>query len=100
MDIIVIPVLLLIRSLVALASFIIIADVIISWLIFMNIFNTNNVFLVSIFSFVSKISGYMLDPIRKRVPTDIASFDLSPVVLILLLTLIDNIIQRILIRFV
>lgn len=99
MDIIVIPVLLLIRSLVALASFIIVADVIISWLIFMNIFNTNNVFLVSIFSFVSKISGYMLDPIRKRVPTDIASFDLSPVVLILLLTLIDNIIKRILIRF-
>lgn len=99
MDIIIVPVLVLLRSLISLVSFIVIADVILSWLIFMNIFNTRNAFVFSVIDFVAKVSGYMLNPIRKRIPMDIGGFDLSPVVLILLLTLVDNVIQRILIRF-
>lgn len=99
MDIIIIPVLLLIKSIIALASGIVIADVLLSWLIAMNIFNTSNKFVFSIIDGISRISGFMLNPIRRKIPISIGSFDISPIILLLLLTFIDNIIQRILVRF-
>jgi len=98
MDIIAIPFLLLIKSVIGFTIWIVLADVIISWLIALNIFNTNNKIIFSIIDTISKISGFMLNPIRSRLPTNFGSIDISPIVLILFLTFIENIINRILIK--
>ncbi len=98
MDIIVIPLLLLIKSIIGFTVWIILADVIISWLIAMSIFNTNNRFVYSIIDTLSKISGFLLNPIRSRLPSSFGSIDISPVIFILFVTFIENIINRILMK--
>jgi YggT family protein len=97
MDIIIVPLLLLIKSIICFASCIIIADVLLSWLITARVFNTENYLVHTIVSCISRFSNYMLDPIRKRMPNNIG-LDISPVILLLLLTFFDNIIKRILMR--
>jgi YggT family protein len=96
-DIIVVPFLLLIKSVIAITNTIVIADVILSWLMTANIFNTANRFVYSIIRGISQVSDYLLNPIRKRIPVNMG-LDISPIIIILFLSFVDNIINRILIR--
>lgn len=98
MDIIAVPFLLLIKSLIGFAIWIVLADVIMSWLIAMGIFNTDNRLVSSIINTISKISGFVLDPIRSRLPTNFGSIDIAPIFFILFMTFIENIVNRILIK--
>jgi uncharacterized protein YggT (Ycf19 family) len=98
MDILLVPVLLLIKAIIGMAIVITVADVMLSWLITANIFNTHNRFVCAVIDTISRLSGFMLNPIRKWMPVSIGMLDISPVVLILLLTLCENIINRILLR--
>jgi uncharacterized protein YggT (Ycf19 family) len=99
MDIIIIPLLLLMQSIVNLMVGIVIADVLLGWLITANIFNTNNKFVYSIIDTISRISAFLLNPIRKRIPVGFGFLDISPIILILLLTFIEHVIKRVLLRF-
>lgn len=99
MDIFVVPLLLLIKSLISIAMTVVIIDVILSWLIAMNIVNVSNRFVYAIAETLSKISNFALNPIRARLPSNIGSLDISPVILLLLLTFAEQVIVRILIRF-
>ena len=99
MDIVVVPLLLLLKALIGIAIIVIIADVLLSWLIAANVLNTNNQFVYLIIDTLSKISSMMLNPIRKRMPVSVGMIDLSPVILILVLSLLENIINRVLMRF-
>ncbi len=99
MDIIVVPLLLLLKAVIGLLIVVVIADVMLSWLVAANVLNTNNQFVYMIIRTLSGISGFMLDPIRKRIPINMGMLDLSPVVLILVLSLLENIINRLLMRF-
>jgi YggT family protein len=100
MDIILVPLLLLCRSVLGLALLVVIADVVLGWLLAMNILNSKNQILYAIVSSISRISNLMLNPIRRRF-TFVASgmMDFSPVILALLLTFAEHIIDRILMRF-
>ena len=100
MDIIIVPFLLLMKSLIGIAIIIVITDVILSWLAALNIINTSNRIVYAIIDTISKISNFMLDPIRTRMPSNIGSLDVSPVVLLILLTFLEHVITRILLRFV
>jgi YggT family protein len=100
MDIIVVPTLLLIKGITSLAMIIIVADVMISWIMAANILNADNRFVYAIISSISRMAEFMLRPVRNRMPSNMGALDISPVVLILLLTFIEHVINRILIRFI
>ncbi|MCR5225568.1 MAG: YggT family protein [Alphaproteobacteria bacterium] len=99
MDIVVVPLLLLLKAVIGLAIIVVIADVMLSWLVAANVLNTNNQFVYLIIDTLSRISSFMLDPIRKRMPINMGMLDLSPVILILALSLLENVINRVLMRF-
>lgn len=99
MDVFVIPFLLFVKAIIGLAMIVVIADVLLGWLIAANILNTNNQFVYSVLSTISLISEKLLRPVRKAVPTVVGSIDLSPLLLILILSLLENIINRLIMKF-
>ncbi len=99
MDILVVPFLLLLKAILGLAIWVVIADVIMNWLLIANVINPNNRFVMYIIETLSRISSIMLNPIRRYIPMTMGTIDLSPVVLILILTFLENVFTRILIKF-
>jgi len=74
----------LINAVVNIFIFILIVQVIMSWLIAFNVVNTRNRFVYMIADVAYKITEPVLRPIRRILP-NFGGIDLSPVVLILLL---------------
>ncbi|MDR1561380.1 MAG: YggT family protein [Holosporaceae bacterium] len=98
MDILVVPILLLVKAIVGMAVVVVVADVLIGWLVAANVINVNNHFVYSIINAISILSEFMLGHIKRRVPTIIGTIDISPVILILFLTFFENVINRVLIK--
>ena len=69
-----------------------IASAILSWLIAFNVVNTRNQFVAGIAEFLYRITEPALRPIRQRLP-NLGGLDISPIVLILLIMLIQRIIS-------
>ena len=70
-----------------------IAAAVLSWLIAFNVVNTRNQFVATVGDFLYRITEPVLAPIRNMMP-NLGGIDISPVVLILLIFLIENIILR------
>ena len=70
-------------------SYIVIANVLISWLIAFNVLNTQNRFVFTILNTTYRLVDPALNKIRKFIP-NLGSIDISPVILILLLIFIRN----------
>jgi YggT family protein len=70
---------------------IIIAEVILSWLVAFNVINTNNEFVRTLLRALDRITEPMLRPIRRILP-DLGGIDLSPMVLILALILVQRLV--------
>ena len=98
MDVILIPFLLLLKSIISLTVIIVLIDVIMGWLIAADILNINNRFIFSIVDTCSRISNFLLNPIRERLPINWGAVDISPVILLLLLTFLENIITRLILK--
>ena len=75
-------------------KWIVIANVIISWLVAFNVLNTQNRFVFSVLDATYKMTDPALNKIRRFIPT-FGTIDVSPVVLILLLMFLRNIIFEI-----
>ena len=71
-------------------TWILIINVIFSWLIAMNIFNTQNRIIIAVYYGTKKLTDPLLNPIRNFLP-NLSGIDISPVVLILILYFIRNI---------
>jgi uncharacterized protein YggT (Ycf19 family) len=99
MDIILVPLLLLCKSIIGLALVVVIADVILGWMLVGKVLNPENRILFMIINSISRLSGFMLQPIRERIPATVGSIDISPVILALLLSFFEHIINRVLVRF-
>ena len=69
-----------------------IASAILSWLIAFNVVNTRNQFVASIAEFLYRITEPVLRPIRNLMP-NLGGLDISPVILILLIMLIQRLIS-------
>jgi YggT family protein len=69
-------------------SYIVIANVLISWLIAFNVLNTQNRFVYSILEMTYKITNPVLNKIRSFLP-NLGSLDISPVILLLLIWFIE-----------
>ena len=68
------------------------AWVILSWLIAFNVVNTRNPLVAGIGDFLYRITEPALGPIRRHLP-NLGGIDISPMVLLLIIYLIDRIIE-------
>ena len=69
-------------------SYVVIANVVISWLVSFNIINTQNRFVYSILEMTYRLTEPMLSRIRRFLP-NLGSLDISPVILLLLIWFIE-----------
>jgi len=69
-------------------SYVVLANVVISWLVAFNIINTQNRFVYSILEMTHRLTEPMLNRIRQFLP-NLGSLDISPVVLLLLIWFIE-----------
>ena len=81
----------LLDSIITIYLWIIIINVILSWLIAFNILNTQNRFVFSILDATYKLTDPTLNKIRRFIP-NLGSIDISPIILILLLMFLRNLI--------
>ena len=71
--------------------YVIIASAIFSWLVAFNVVNQRNQFVGAVLQFLYSVTEPLLRPIRRVVPT-VGALDLSPIVLLLGLFLLERII--------
>jgi len=72
---------------------ILIASAVLSWLVAFNVVNTRNQVVATIGDFLYRLTEPVLRPIRSVMP-NLGGIDLSPVILILIILLIENVIVR------
>jgi YggT family protein len=78
----------LVLQILKLYSYIVIANVLVSWLVAFNILNTQNRFVYSILETTYRLTDPMLNKIRGFLP-NLGSLDISPVILLLLIWFIE-----------
>ena len=69
-------------------SYVVIANVVISWLIAFNVLNTSNRFVYSILELTYRLTDPILNRIRRFLP-NLGAFDISPIILLLLIWFIE-----------
>jgi YggT family protein len=84
----------LVASVIMLYFWMILVQVIMSWLVVFNVINTQNRFVYTVGDFLHKITEPALGPIRRILP-NLGGIDLSPVVLILILIFVPHFIREI-----
>ena len=80
---------LLVDSVINIYIWLIIINVILSWLVAFNVLNTQNRFVFAVLNATHQLTEPVLNKIRRFIP-NLGSIDISPVVLILLLIFIRN----------
>ena len=78
----------LVLQILKLYSYIVIANVIISWLFAFNVLNTQNRFVYSILEMTYRLTDPILNKIRRFLP-NLGTLDISPVILLLLIWFIE-----------
>jgi len=78
----------LVLQILKLYSYIVIANVLISWLIAFNVLNTQNRFVYSILELTYKLTDPILNRIRRFLP-NLGALDISPVILLLLIWFLE-----------
>ena len=78
----------LVLQILKLYSYIVIANVLISWLIAFNVLNTQNRFIYSILEMTYRLTDPILYRIRRLMP-NLGSLDISPIILLLLIWFIE-----------
>jgi YggT family protein len=70
-----------------------IASAVLSWLVAFNVVNTRNQVVAMVGDFLYRLTEPLLRPIRRMLP-NLGGIDVSPVILILLILLLENVIVR------
>ena len=69
-------------------SYVVIANVVISWHVAFNILNTTNRFVYAILEFTYRLTDPFLNRIRRFLP-NLGAFDISPIILLLLIWFVE-----------
>ena len=85
----------LVDSVINIYIWLIIINVILSWLVAFNVLNTQNRFVFAVLNATHQLTDPVLNKIRRFIP-NLGSIDISPVVLILLLIFIRNLLFELL----
>ena len=75
-------------NILKLYSYIVIANVVISWLVAFNVLNTQNRFVYSILELTYRLTNPILNKIRRFLP-NLGTLDISPIILLLLIWFIE-----------
>ena len=86
------PFLWLVDTIITIYIYLLIAMAVLSWLIAFNVVNTRNSIVASIADFLYRVTEPLLRPIRSILP-DLGGLDISPIILILLIMLIQRVIS-------
>jgi YggT family protein len=78
----------LVLQILKLYSYVVIVNVIVSWLIAFNVLNTQNRFVYSILELSYRLTDPILNKIRRFLP-NLGSLDISPIILLLLIWFIE-----------
>ena len=78
----------LVLQILKLYSYVVIINVVISWLITFNILNTQNRFVYSILELSYRLTDPILNKIRRFLP-NLGSLDISPIILLLLIWFLE-----------
>ena len=78
----------LVLQILKLYSYIVIANVLISWLIAFNVLNTQNRFVYSILELTYRLTDPILNRIRRFLP-NLGAFDISPIILLMLIWILQ-----------
>ena len=78
----------LVLQILKLYSYVVIANVIISWLVAFNVLNTQNRFVYSVLELSYRLTDPILNKIRGFIP-NLGSLDISPVILLLLIWFVE-----------
>ena len=78
----------LVLQILKLYSYVVIANILISWLIAFNVLNTQNKFVFIILDFSYRLTDPILNRIRHFLP-NLGSLDISPIILLLLIWFIE-----------
>ena len=78
----------LVLQILKLYSYIVIVNVLISWLIAFNVLNTQNRFVYSILELTYRLTDPILNRIRRFLP-NLGTLDISPIILLLLIWFIE-----------
>ena len=78
----------LVLQILKLYSYVVIANVLISWLIAFNVLNTQNRLVYSILELTYKLTDPILNRIRRFLP-NLGSLDISPIILLLLIWFVE-----------
>ena len=82
----------LINTVINVYIWVLIAQVVLSWLVAFNVINTRNRVVYLIGDFLHRLTEPVLRPIRRILPT-LGGLDISPVVLLLALSFIEDLIR-------
>ena len=82
----------LLVTVIQLYLWLIIIQVILSWLVAFNVVNTSNRFIYLVGDFLYRVTEPALGPIRRFLP-NLGGIDLSPLVLILVLAFVQNLLR-------
>ncbi|MFA6266466.1 MAG: YggT family protein [Pseudolabrys sp.] len=74
-------------------TWLLIASAVLSWLVAFNVVNTRNQVVAMVGDFLYRITEPVLRPIRGAMP-NLGGIDVSPVILILIILLLENVIVR------
>ncbi len=78
----------LVLQILKLYSYVVITNVIVSWLIAFNVLNTQNRFVYSILELSYRLTDPILNKIRRYLP-NLGSLDISPIILLLLIWFVE-----------
>ena len=82
----------LVLQILKLYSYVVIANVVVSWLIAFNVVNMQNRFVVTILYATNRLTDPLLNPVRRILP-NLGGIDISPIILVLCLLFIQDYIR-------
>lgn len=97
LDIIFFPLLVILKSVLAIYIWIIIGHVVINWLVVFQIVNYKNNFVKMVLEFLSITTEPILSKIRKILPL-VGSFDFSPFILILIVWFLEGVVGQLMMK--
>ena len=86
------PILLLLYRVIDIYFYILIINIILSWLIAFNVVNTQNRLVVTILYATNRLTDPLLNPLRRILP-NLGGIDISPIILVLCLLFIQDYIR-------